>query len=293
MEAINLCLRAVTKPGDLVALESPTFFGFLQVLETLGLRALEIPTHPRNGLSLDALELALAEHPVKAVLAMPTVSNPLGATMPDASKKRLVEMLAARGVPLIEDNLYGDLHYAATPPRAAKSFDRSGGVMLLSSFTKTLAPGLRVGWIEPGRWRDQLYMLKFVVSGGQPALDELAVADLLESGGYDRFLRGLKRRFESHIASGRAVIAESFPEGTRVSSPSGGYILWIELPKSVDSVALFERCLARGISIAPGPMFSASKRYRNYLRLGLGRTWTDEIAGALRTVGRLAHQMRS
>jgi len=293
MEAINLCLRAVTRPGDLVALESPTFFGFLQVLETLGLRALEIPTHPRSGLSLEALQLALAEHPVKAVLAMPTVSNPLGATMPDAAKKRLVEMLAARGVPLIEDNLYGDLHFAAAPPRAAKSFDREGGVMLLSSFTKTLAPGLRVGWIEAGRWREALCMLKFAASAGQSGVEELAVADLLESGGYDRFLRGLRRRFESHLAAARAAIAASFPQGTRVSGPSGGFILWVELPRGADSVALFERCLARGVSIAPGPMFSASGRYRNCLRLGVGRTWTPQVEDALRTVGRLAQQSRS
>ena len=196
MEAINICLRAVTKPGDLVALESPTYYGFLQILQTLGLRALEIPTHPRTGISLEALELALAEHPVKAVLVMPNVSNPIGATMSDVAKKRLVELLASKNVPLIEDHIYAELQFESPAPRPAKAFDRAGNVMLCSSFSKTLSPGLKAGWIEPGKWREQVRMLKWVASGGQNELVELAVAELIESGGYERSLRQLRRRFE-------------------------------------------------------------------------------------------------
>ena len=231
MEAINLALRAVTKPGDLVALESPTYYGFLQILQSLGLRALEIPTHPRSGISIEALELALAEHPVKAVLVMPNVSNPIGASMTDAAKKRLVELLAAKNVPLIEDHIYAELHFDGSPARPAKAFDRSGNVMLCSSFSKTLAPGLKVGWIEPGRWRDSVRMLKFMSSGGQNELVELAVAELIESGGYERSLRQLRRRFESQVDVARGIIAESFPRGTRVTRPSGAYIVWVEFPK--------------------------------------------------------------
>ena len=231
MEAINLCLRAVTRPGDLVALESPTYFGFLQILQGLGLRALEIPTHPRTGISLDALEPALREHPVKAVLVMPNVSNPIGASMSDAAKRRLVELLAARNVPLIEDHIYADLYFGASPPKAAKAYDRSGNVMLCGSFSKTLAPGLKAGWIVPGRWGDSIRILKFVASGGQTEIVELAVAELIESGGYERTLRGLRRRFEEQVDAARGVIAESFPRGTRVTRPSGAFILWVELPQ--------------------------------------------------------------
>jgi DNA-binding transcriptional MocR family regulator len=291
MEAIHLCLRAVTKPGDLVALESPTYYGFLQILQMLGLRALEIPTHPRTGISLEALELALAEHPVKAVLAMPNVSNPIGASMSDQAKKRLVELLAAKNVPLIEDHIYADLSFDAAAPRAAKAFDRSGNVMLCGSFSKTLSPGLKVGWIEPGRWGDRLRMLKWVASGGQNELMELAVAELLESGGYERQLRQLRRRFESQVDAARGTIAETFPRGTRVTRPTGAYILWLELPRSVDSVALFERLLERGITIAPGPMFSASQRYRNCVRISIGQAWTERHERALREVGRLACEL--
>jgi DNA-binding transcriptional MocR family regulator len=296
MEAINLCLRAVTKPGDLVALESPTYYGFLQILQSLGLRALEIPTHPRSGISLEALELALAEHPVKAVLVMPNVSNPIGASMSEPSKKRMVELLAAKNVPLIEDHIYADLRFdaAASSPqsaRAAKAYDRAGNVMLCGSFSKTLSPGLKVGWIEPGRWRDRVRMLKFVASGGQNELMELAVAELLESGGYERQLRQLRRRFESQVDAARGMIAESFPRGTRVTRPSGAYILWVELPRSCDSIALFERLLELGITIAPGPMFSASQRYRNCIRLSIGQAWTARHERALRDIGRLACEL--
>ncbi|HEX6692177.1 MAG TPA: PLP-dependent aminotransferase family protein [Burkholderiales bacterium] len=288
MEAINLALRVVTKPGDLVALESPTYYGFLQILQSLGLRALEIPTHPRSGISIEALELALAEHPVKAVLVMPNVSNPIGASMSDVAKKRLVELLAAKGVPLIEDHIYAELQFGGPPPRPAKAFDRSGNVMLCSSFSKTLAPGLKAGWIEPGRWRDSVRLLKFMSSGGANELIEIAVAELIESGGYERSLRQLRRRFEQQVDNARGVIAESYPKGTRVTRPAGAYIVWVELPKGCDTVAMFDKLLERGITIGPGPMFSASQRYRNCMRLSIGQAWSGREERALREIGRLA-----
>lgn len=291
MEAINLCLRAVTRPGDLVALESPTYYGFLQILQTLGLRALEIPTHPRTGISLEALELALSEHPVKAVLVMPNVSNPIGASMSDPAKKRLVEVLAARGVPLIEDHIYADLSFDTPSPRAAKAYDRAGNVMLCGSFSKTLSPGLKCGWIEPGRWRDAVRKLKWVSSGGTNEIVEHAVGELIDSGGYERWLRPLRRRFASHVDAARAVIAEHFPRGTRVTRPSGAFILWVELPKGCDSIALFERLIERRITIAPGPMFSANGRYRHCIRLSLGQLWSERQEQALREIGGLVREL--
>jgi DNA-binding transcriptional MocR family regulator len=288
MEALNLCLRAVTSPGDTVALESPTYYGFLQILQALGLKALEIPTHPRTGISLEALEVALQAHDVKAVLVMPNVSNPVGATMTEQAKKRLVEMLAAKNVPLIEDHIYSELAYDSTARRAAKCFDRTGNVMLCSSFSKTLAPGLKAGFIEPGRWRERIRTLKFVSSGGNAEIVELTLAELLESGGYERSLRQLRRRCEQQVDAARGVVAENFPRGTRVTRPTGGFILWIELPKGCDTIALFEKLLERGISIAPGPMFSATQRYRNCLRVSVGHLWTERTEKALAEVGRVA-----
>jgi DNA-binding transcriptional MocR family regulator len=291
MEALNLCLRAVARPGDIIALESPTYFGVLQIIESLGMKALEIPTHPREGVSLEALELALEREDVKACIIMPNVSNPLGSTMSDASKKRLVQMLGERDVPLIEDGVYNALHFAPTPPYAAKAYDRRNSVMLCSSFTKCLAPGIRVGWVAPGRYYEQVQILKFMNTGGLPELLQLTVAEFLENGGYDRHLRSVSRTYERLTGLAQGAVARHFPAGTRVTRPSGGFVVWAELPKAVDAVELFELAMKEKIGFAPGPMFSATNRYPNCLRLSCAVAWTARIEAAYARLGELAHRL--
>lgn len=288
-EALALCLQAVTRPGDVVALESPTFFGFLETIEALGLRALEIPTHPRTGLSLDALDLALRTQPVKALLLVPTLSNPLGACLPLAQRRRLAAMAAEHRLPVIEDVIYNDLAPEGTPRRAVKSFDREGWVMLCHSFSKTLAPGVRLGWCEPGRWRDRVLQLKTATTGGQSPVLELAIADLLSQPGHQAGLRQLRRAIAERVDAARRLIAQHFPAGTRVTDPPGGFILWVELPRQIDSVQLAEACLAEGLCIAPGLLFSASDRYRHCLRIGLGGPWDRAHQQGLARIGSLAH----
>jgi DNA-binding transcriptional MocR family regulator len=288
MEALNLCVRAVARPGDTIALESPTYFGLLQILESLGVKALEIPTHPREGMSLEALEFALERSKIAAVIAMPNAQNPLGFTMSDDNKKRLVKMLARRGVPLIEDDVYGDLYYAEERPLPAKAFDRSGNVMLCSSFTKTVAPGFRLGWVAPGRWQAQVQMLKFINSVGNPELLQLAVAEFLASGGYDRQLRTLRRVFRDQVAQVSAAVSTHFPAGTRITRPAGGFILWVELPETCDSVELFRQALRNNISLGPGVLFSASDRYRHCLRMGCAEAWSPKVEQAIARLGQLA-----
>jgi DNA-binding transcriptional MocR family regulator len=288
LESISLCLRAVTQPGDVVALESPSYYGFLEILESLNLRALEIPTHPRHGISLDALQLAFDTQPVKAVLAVPTLSNPVGASLPLAERKRLAAMVAAQGIPLIEDVLYNDLAEQDDKRRAVKAFDTTGHVMICGSFSKTVAPGIRLGWLDAGRWGAQVRRLKAVHSGGHTELLELAMADLLTQPGNESGYRQLRSTIAARVDEARGLIAESFPRGTRVTDPAGGYILWVELPTAIDSVALFHACLAEKICIAPGTMFSATDRYRHCIRLGVGGRWDDAQRQGLRRVGALA-----
>jgi len=290
-DAVGLCLQAVTKPGDIVALESPTSFGFLQVLEALHLRALEIPTHPRHGLSVEALAFALQTQPVRAVMAVPTLGNPLGASMPLAERKRLAQLLAVHQVPLIEDAIYNDLAEREEHRRAVKSFDSEGLVMLCSSFSKTVAPGLRVGWVEAGRWTVPLRRIKTALSGGHTSLTELAMADLLTQPGHEPHLRRLRQTIARRVDEARALVADSFPRGTRVTDPPGGLMLWLELPEGSDSVALFRACLEERIVFAPGTLFSASERYRHCLRLSVGGTWTEVQQRALRRIGALAQQL--
>ncbi len=291
IEAVNLCLRAVAKPGDVIALESPTYFGLLQIIESLGMKALEVPTHPRNGVSLEALALAIQREKVKACILMPNVSNPLGSTMPEAAKRRLVRMLAGHDIPLIEDGVYSALHFSPTPPFAAKAYDRKGMVMLCSSFTKTLAPGLRVGWVAPGRHYAQVQMLKFISSVGVSDLLQLTIAEFLENGGYDRLLRTLRRTYAHQLERVTHAVSRYFPRETKVTRPSGGYVLWVEMPAGVDSIELYQQALQERIGVAPGAMFSASNRYRNCLRVNCGIPWSERTERALARIGELAHEL--
>jgi DNA-binding transcriptional MocR family regulator len=290
-DALTLALRAVTEPGDVVALESPTYFGLLEILRHLGLRALEIPTHPRHGVALDALQLALETQPVKAVLLVPTLSNPIGSSMPVADRRRLVRLLVEHDVPLVEDVIYNDLCEQPEFRRAVKSFDRSGHVLLCGSFSKTLAPGMHLGWIEPGRWHARVAELRGATRGAQPAVLEMAMADLLGQPGNESNYRQLRAAFARRVDEARQLVARHFPKGTRVTDPPGGYILWVELPPGADGQALFEACLAERIVIAPGTMFSSTQRYSRCIRLGVAGTWGEPQRSALQRVGELACQL--
>lgn len=290
-EALALCLRAVTRPGDTVALESPTSFGFLQILEAQGLRALEIPTHPRHGLSVDALALALQTQPVRALLAVPTLQNPLGGCMPVAERRRLAQLLARHQVPMIEDVIYNDLAERDEHRRAVKSFDSEGLVMVCGSFAKTVAPGLRVGWLEAGRHGAEVRRIKPAFGGGNTGVVEMAMAELLTQPGYEPGLRRLRRALAPRMAEARDLVAAHFPRGTRITDPAGGIMLWAEMPAGVDSLELFRRALALGICIAPGTMFSASDRYRHCVRLSLGGDWGEAQREAVARVGRLAQDL--
>ena len=290
IHAVGLCLRAATNPGDVVALESPTHFGFLDLLESLNLRALEIPTHPREGMSLAALQLALDTQPVKAVLSVPTLSNPLGAVMRHADKQALVRMITARQVPLIEDVVFNDLLASDERRKAAKSFDAEGWVMLCGSFSKTLAPGIRLGWVEAGRWRETVTRLKRVQGVPTNEVLEHALADLLTQGGYESRMRRLSELMKARLAQARELIGESFPKGTRVSAPPSGYTLWLELPADLDTMVLYERCAAEGIVFGPGGLFTATDRFDHCLRLSFAGPWTEREQQALRRIGALARE---
>lgn len=287
-EALHLCLRAVTRPGDAVAVESPAYFGILQVIEMLRLRVCELPTLPDHGISLEGLESRLSRSQVKACVLTPSFSNPLGSCMPDDAKKRLVEILSLKGIPLIEDDIYGTLAFDANRPRAAKAWDTQGLVLLCGSLTKTLAPGYRVGWAVPGRFLPALHQLKHTSSLGNPTVTQLAIADFLAGGGYERHLRALRRAYARQMDQMTHSIATHFPSGTRLTHPRGGQVLWLELPTSADALDLHRAALARGISIAPGPIFSARQQYHNCIRLNFANPWSERIEEALVTLAQLA-----
>lgn len=287
-ESLNLALRAVTQPGDTVAVESPTYFGILQILETLGLRALEIPTSPITGISLSALDLATGTpNAVQAVVLMPNFHNPLGCVMPDENKRQVVQMLEQRGIALIEDDVHGDLFYGDHRPLALKSFDRGGNVILCNSVTKTLAPGLRLGWMVAGRWSARVEMLKLTSSIVTPELAQAAIAEFMQNGNYDHHMRKFRSAIKKQTGLMRKAVRKYFPPEVELSDPQGGYLLWIALPRQVSSRAVFELARQQSIGIAPGLMFSNSGKFDHYIRLNCANPWSEAIEDSVRKLGEI------
>lgn len=292
MEALNLCLSATCAPGDAVVVESPCFYACLQALERLGLRAIEVATDPRHGIDLDALDTAIVQHRPQACWVMTNFQNPLGSAMSAERKRALVELVTRRRLPLIEDDVYAELHFDAQRRTPTKAFDAEGWVLHVGSFSKSLAPGWRVGWVAPGRFANRVAQHKLTVSLATSIPVQLALARYLERGGFERHLRTLRATLKSQRDAYTGAIAEHFPAGTRVSRPDGGYFLWVELHADVDALDLHRRAMARGISLAPGPMFCASGGFRNFVRVNAGHPLDARALAAIEQVGALAREPR-
>ena len=284
-EALSISLRTVAKRGDIIAVESPTYFAVLRMIEKMGMLAVEIETDPETGLSLEALEEAFDTMEIKAVLASPNISNPLGCQMPEERKRELVNLLAERDIPLIEDDVYGSVYFGDKAPRPAKSYDLNNIVLSCSSFSKTLAPGHRIGWVLAGRYHKEYLEYKQAWSSATSSINQMAMAEYLSSGQYDRHLVKLRASMSEQIDKGRFMIAKCFPPGTYISNPRGGNVLWVEMPKGCNGIDIFNRALEHDIGITPGILFSATRRFKNYIRINCGYPWTETNKNALITLG--------
>ncbi len=289
MEALHLSLRLLAQPGDVIAVESPCFYGVLQAIQSLGLRTLEIPASPQTGLNLDALREALSQYPITAVVTVPSFQNPLGCCMPLEHKQQLLTLAAQHDFQIIEDDIYGEFYFG-NPPPTLYSLDTQDRVMLCSSFSKTVAPGFRVGWALPGRQRARFLQLKRMTSLSTATLPQQVLAAYLGSGAYARYLRRLRQRLAETQQQALPLLAEVMPSGTRISQPEGGFVLWIALPASLTGLAFYEAALAEGIGVAPGALFSTSPAYDHCVRLSLNMAWSPRLEAALHTLGRIAHQ---
>lgn len=292
MESLAICLKAVTKPGDAVAIESPTYFAIFQVMENLGLKVVEIPTDPVTGIDLNFLDEAIGRLDIKACLFVNNFNNPLGSCMPDENKKQLVHMLAKKEIPLIEDDIYGELYFSKTRPRTCKSFDKKGLVLSCGSFSKSLAPGYRIGWAIPGRFKNQVIRLKRMNTVSTNTLSQAAIAHFLKNGRYELHLRHLRKALHTQSLRYIQAISEYFPEDTRFTRPQGGFALWIELNKKADAYKLHKKALKNNIGIAPGQIFSSQSRFDNCFRLCYGEPWSDKVEEGIRTLGKLIKEMK-
>jgi len=286
MNAISFGLMALTQKGDTIAVESPVYFGILQLAKSLGLNVIELPTHPVTGIEPDALKKTLPQ--IKVCMLVSNFNNPLGSCMPDEHKKEVVKMLSERGIPLIEDDLYGDVYFGNSRPKPCKAFDEEGLVLWSGSVSKTLAPGYRVGWLAPGKFKDKIVHQKLIHTVSSTTITQEAIANFLEKGRYEHHLRKLRSELHANSLQFARAVAEYFPEGSKISQPQGGFMLWVELDKRIDTTELYDLAIRQKISIAPGRMFSLQNQFTNCMRLSYGQRWSEQIDNKLKQLGRIA-----
>ncbi|MES1217293.1 MAG: PLP-dependent aminotransferase family protein [Bacteroidota bacterium] len=291
LEAVTMCLKAVTKYGDTVAVESPNYFGIFQAIENLGLKVVEISSDPTTGLDLECLQKTLKKFPVKAVVVVPNFNNPLGCSMPDENKKKLVEIITQQNIPLIEDDIYGELYFGKNRPKTCKYFDTKGLVMHCSSLSKSLAPGYRIGWAIPGKFIDEVKLIKRIQNISCPTITQEAMAHFLQIGRYEYHLKTLRKALYVQCLKYMQAIIDYFPADTKLSRPHGGFVLWVELNKKVDTFKLRTEAMKHNISVVPGKIFSTSCNYSNCLRISYGKPWSDDTDYGLMMLGRLVKKM--
>jgi DNA-binding transcriptional MocR family regulator len=291
MDAITLTLQVLCKPGDTVMVESPTYFGLLQVMEHLSLKVVEVPNHPAYGIDVEAVRNIARDTKLAAAVLMPNFNNPAGSVTPDDAKREIVATLTGIEVPIIEDDIYGDLHFGSVRPVSMRAYDEAGLVISCGSVSKTIALGYRIGWAVTSQFHADIARAKFFSSVACPTLQQLVLARYYASGGYDRYLRRVRMTLSANSQHVIDAIARYFPAGTRVTRPAGGVVLWVELPRNVDGAELFRTALASRIGIAPGVVFSAKAGYRNYIRVSCGLPWTTTLERAIERLGRLVAGM--
>jgi len=291
LEAITICLRAVTKPGDTVAVECPTYFGIYQAAESLGLKVVEITSCSINGIELDCLESAIENYSIKACIVVPNFNNPLGSCMPDENKKKLVDIITKHNIALIEDDIYGEMYFGKSRPKTCKYFDKKGLVMHCSSLSKSLAPGYRIGWTIPGKFFEQVRQMKRGLNISSPSLTQAAVAHFLKIGRYEYHLKNLRRALHTQCLRYMQAIIEYFPPDTKISRPHGGFVLWLQLNKKINSFKLRTEAMKHKISIVPGRIFSSNCNYTHFIRISFGKPWSEDVDYGLMMLGRLIKKM--
>lgn len=291
LEAIMMCLKVVTNSGDTVAVESPTYFGINQAIESAGLKVVEILSDSVSGINLDNFQKAIKKNKIKACIVVPNFHNPLGSCMPDDNKRKLVEIISNNNIALIEDDIYGELYFGKTRPKTCKSFDNQGLVLYCSSLSKSLSPGYRIGWAIPGKYLEEVKQIKRIHNISCPTLTQAAMAHFLKKGRYEYHLKNLRKALHTQSLRYLQGIIKYFPPDTKVSRPKGGFILWLELNPKIDAFKLQIEAKKNKISITPGRLFTSGNNYSNYIRISFGKPWDDEVDYGLMILGTLIKKM--
>lgn len=288
LQAVYIALSAVCAPGDVIAIESPCIFSVLEVIRVLRLKVVEIPVLPQTGFDISALQAACQVHDFKAIVVTPNFHNPTGILLTDDQKRLLLQVAQANNIPVIENDIYGELYFSGQRPSTIRSFDDSGLVMTCSSFAKSLAPGIRLGWLSAGRFFRQAEQIRFAIGSSVSPVYQETMNRILEGSAYEKHLRIFRQQLAAQCEQSRKLVRESFPAGTTMGKPAGGYHLWVELPDTLDMAAFYRFCEEIGVRFTPGSAFSFASTYDHCLRLVFADKYTPAKTGAIRKAGRFA-----
>ncbi|MDX1738540.1 MAG: PLP-dependent aminotransferase family protein, partial [Alphaproteobacteria bacterium] len=276
MDSVKLALSATTNKGDLVLVPSPCFNGHLRLLSHLGLSVLEVPI-ANDGLDIEYILEAMASGDIKACLLSAAFQNPVGYSLSPSDKVRLARAASDYNCPIIEDDVFGECSHIKNRPVPIKSYDKEGAVLWCGSFSKTLSAGYRVGWLAAGRYRDSIANDIINMSQFVSVPMQLGLADFLNSGAYRRHLNKFRTELQVNVNKMYNYLCATIGHNCKINKSSGGYAFWIELPESVDSLALFKKASENNISLLPGYMFSSSDKFASYIRLNSGNEWSARL----------------
>ncbi|OJJ16596.1 hypothetical protein BKI52_32290 [marine bacterium AO1-C] len=291
LEALVLCLQAVVQRGDIIVTDTLTYFGIQQAIEHLGYQVIPITSDPIQGLDLDYLTQVFKKFSVKACLFVSNFHNPTGHSIPDHQKKQLAEIVNRWQIPLIENDVYGDVYFGKQRPSTIKRYDQDGWVMYCNSFSKTVAPGYRVGYCLPGRFKAEVFRQKRIHSITTSSIAQFVLSDFLQKGRYGYHLKKLRNYLHFNMIKYEECIMDNFPAQTFFSTPQGGYVLWIGFDQSIDTYELYQQSLVSNIVIIPGQVFSFSQTYKNFIRLSFATPFDEQVATAIQTLGKLAKNL--
>jgi len=292
-ESLQLCLRLLTQPGDLVALGTPAPLRALELIASMGLRALELPAADDGGLAVPALAAALQTQAIAACLAEPSFYRATGGSLDDAAKQSLAALLDQHQLPLIECDMMGELYRGTQRPAPVKAFDTDDRVLYCGSLACITGPGYNLGYIASARHHLQLRAARAVHGELLPSSSDAVLAAFMASGAFDTHLRRLRRTLAAQLQAYEQAVRAHFPAGTRVSTGAGGYVLWVELPGHLNACVLLERARQHGYNFMPGAVFSMGTQFDHCLRLSAAHPLDAQRAQGLRLLGELAQQLQA
>lgn len=277
LDSVRIALECLTEPQDAIAVCSPCFSGLLDLLATLKRKIIEIPvTHA--GIDIETLETCFAQQKVSAALLSTTHLNPLGITLPAEQKQAIAHLAAKYQLPIIEDDVYFELSHQKDQPLPAKYWDKEGYILWCSSISKTLAPGLRLGWCLPGRYFDKFYSHHSYTSMGINSLVQACIAEFILCGDYRNHINKIRPILQSQVHQYRQFLAGHLPTSAQISAPQGGLVLWVRIP-DLDTNQLADKAQKIGVDIRRGSCFSTHPDYNDCLRINCGWPLYLEVDG--------------